>query len=177
MMAASTLIKNRALSGDEPNELLEMVNGQLCRNNDTGMFVTAFVGIFDAGRNILRYANAGHNPPLILRRSQTERSQTAEWLPVSPGLALGVMENVKFAAQETEFQDGDFLLLYTDGVTEAMNENLELFGEERLRDLLSAMADREPKKMVDAVNAEIEDFAGGAPQADDITLLAFYKLH
>jgi sigma-B regulation protein RsbU (phosphoserine phosphatase) len=168
MMVTRTLIKNRALSGDEAHELLEAVNDQLCQDNDAAMFVTAFVGILDAGRGVLRYANAGHNPPVILRGGE------AEWLPAGHGMALGVMRNVKFVAREADFKNGDYLLLYTDGVTEAMNENGEMFGEDRLLALMSDVAkgDIGARGAADAANSAVRSFAGGAEQADDITVLA-----
>ena len=175
MMVARTLIKNRALSGDEPQELLASVNNQLCQNNDAGMFVTAFVGILDTKCDILRYANAGHNPPVLLRGGQ------AFWLPVKSGLMLGVFENADFITQETAFGEDDLLLIYTDGVTEAMNKNEELFGDERLMELMSEKA-REaaegtlsPEQLVQAVSGTISQFADGAEQADDITMLALCK--
>ncbi|MDR1515762.1 MAG: SpoIIE family protein phosphatase [Synergistaceae bacterium] len=170
MMVARILIKNRALLGDEPHELLESVNRQLCQDNDAGMFVTVFVGIFDTKLKTLKYANAGHNPPLILRGGR------AEWLPVEPGMALGVMENISFVAQDMEFGERGLLLLYTDGVTEAMNGSGELFDESRLLELMTGIAsgteEMSAKDAVEAVNAAVLDFSGGAEQADDVTVLA-----
>ncbi|MCL2010578.1 MAG: SpoIIE family protein phosphatase [Synergistaceae bacterium] len=176
MMVARTLIKTHALSGGEPHELLAAVNAQLCQNNDTGMFVTAFVGILDTKQGILRYANAGHTPPVLLRGGQ------ALWLPIAPGLMLGALENVSFAAQQTEFGEGDLLLLYTDGVTEAMDTEEEFFGDERLIELMSAKAQEaaagtmSPEELIQAVGAAIERFADGAEQADDITMLALRNI-
>jgi sigma-B regulation protein RsbU (phosphoserine phosphatase) len=171
MMVTRTLIKNRALSEDEPHELLEAVNNQLCQNNETAMFVTAFVGILDAGQSVLRYANAGHNPPLLLRTGR------AGWLPVTPGLALGALENVRFVTQEAEFKNNDVLLLYTDGVTEAMNSIGELYGEDRLFEFMSGIAGKDigVRNVVEAVNSAVRIFADGAEQSDDITVLALRK--
>jgi sigma-B regulation protein RsbU (phosphoserine phosphatase) len=171
MMVARALIKTRALSGDEPHELLAAVNNQLCRDNDAGMFVTAFVGILDTRLGMLRYANAGHTPPVLLREGQ------ALWLPIDPSLMLGSFENVNFIARETEFGEDDLLLLYTDGVTEAMDEEKELFGETRLMDLMSmnAKGALSPEELIQVVSAAIGQFAGGAEQADDITMLAVRK--
>lgn len=168
MMVAKTLIKNRALSGDEPHKVLEIVNNQLCQNNDAGMFVTAFFGILDTKLGILRYANAGHNPPIILRGGE------AHWVPVKRGLALAAMEDVTFVTQEMRFEGDDVLLLYTDGVTEAMNVQAELFGQERLIALLSQLERQAaaPEKLIEAVEAAIRHFAGDAEQTDDITMLA-----
>jgi sigma-B regulation protein RsbU (phosphoserine phosphatase) len=173
MMVARTLIKNWALSDDEPHELLGTVNNQLCQDNEAGMFVTVFVGTLDTKLGVLRYANAGHNPPMILRDG------SAEWLPVNAGMALGGIEGVEFVTQETEFGGGDLLLLYTDGVTEAMNESGELFDKSRLLELMTGIARNaagmNAKDVVEAVNAAVGNFAGRAEQADDVTVLALCK--
>ncbi|MDR1579498.1 MAG: SpoIIE family protein phosphatase [Synergistaceae bacterium] len=173
MMVVRTLIRNRALSGDEPHELLRTVNRQLCENNEACMFVTVFAGILDTQLGVIRYANAGHVPPALLRGGG------AFWLPMEAAVALGVMEDADFITQETSFGEGDILLLYTDGVTEAMNEHGELFGERRLFELMSYLArengDVDAKSIVKAVNSAVHEFAGGAEQADDITILALRR--
>ena len=175
MMVARTLIKHESFAADEPCKLLETVNNRLCENNEAGMFVTLFVGMLDMKRNILRYANGGHNPPVMLRNGR------AFWLPVNSGMALGVMENMEFVTQETPFEEGDLLLLYTDGVTEAMNDKKELFGNGRLIELLSAKAEEtpsetiRPEELIGALREAIGSFAGDAEQADDITMLALLK--
>ena len=176
MMVSRALIKSRALYGDDLHELLTAVNNQLCQDNDTGMFVTAFVGVLDTKLNVLRYVNAGHMPPVLLRGGQ------ASWLPVKPGLVLGISEDVNFAVQETAFEKGDLLLLYTDGVTEAMNEKDGLFGNDRLINVLSVKAKEaiesfiSPEELVKAVANAIEQFAENAEQADDITMLALHRI-
>jgi len=176
MMVARTLIKTHALSGDDPNVVMADVNGQLCQNNDTGMFVTAFVGILDTKLNILKYANAGHSPPVLLRGGE------ALLLPVEIAPMLGAFENANFITQQIAFDEDDLLLLYTDGVTEAMDEEENFFGEERLMELTSVKA-REasakgaisPEELIQAVSGAIGQFAGDAEQADDITMLALCK--
>jgi sigma-B regulation protein RsbU (phosphoserine phosphatase) len=171
MMEVKTLIKNQSFSDDEPCKLLETVNNRLCENNEAGMFVTLFIGMLDMKRNTLKYANAGHNPPVMLHNDR------AFWLPVHSGIALGVMENMEFVTQETPFEEGDLLLLYTDGVTEAMNEEKELFGNDRLIELLSAKAKETvvPGELLETLREAIGSFAGDAEQADDITMLALLK--
>lgn len=172
MMVARTLIKHESYIAGEPCELLETVNNRLCENNEAGMFVTLFVGMLDMKRGILKYANAGHNPPVMLRNGRAFR------LPVNPGMVLGVMENMEFPTQETSFEEGDLLLLYTDGVTEAMNGKKELFGNDRLMELLSANAEKtiSPERLIEILREEIGSFAGDAEQADDITMLALLKI-
>ncbi|MDR1509607.1 MAG: SpoIIE family protein phosphatase [Synergistaceae bacterium] len=173
MMVARTLIKHESFTDDEPRKLLETVNNRLCENNDAGMFVTLFIGMLDMKRNVLEYANAGHNPPVMLHNGR------AFWLPTTAGMALGVMENMEFATQEMPFGEGDLLLLYTDGVTEAMNEEKELFGNDRLIELLSAKAEEtitvSPKELIETLREAVVNFAGDAEQSDDITMLAFLK--
>jgi sigma-B regulation protein RsbU (phosphoserine phosphatase) len=168
MMVARTLIRNCFLSGGAPHEVLRIVNNQLCQNNEAGMFVTVFAGILDTNLGLLRYVNAGHTPPVFLRGGR------ASWLPIDPALVLGVMEDVNFTTQETTFEENDLLLLYTDGVIEAMDEQNALFGRERLIELLSAKTSEipSPLKLVQAVGNAVQRFAGSAEQADDITMLA-----
>ena len=107
------------------------------------------------------------------------RGGRALWLPMETALALGVMEDADFITQDTAFGKGDLLLLYTDGVTEAMNEHKELFGERRLLELVSYLArkngDMDAKSVVKAVNSAVQKFAGGAEQADDITILTLRR--
>jgi len=171
MMVSRTLIKNMALSGDPPHELLYAVNNQLCQNNDANMFVTAFVGILDLKDNILRYANAGHNPPILIHDGRVE------WLPVKRGFVLAGMEDIGYESQEVAFTGSDMLILYTDGVTEAMDIERKLFGDGRLIELIekTAILGNSPREMIGAINDAVSAFANGAEQSDDITLLALRR--
>ncbi|MGE5397588.1 MAG: SpoIIE family protein phosphatase, partial [Chitinophagales bacterium] len=174
MMISKTLIKNLALSGISIGEVFTKANNSLCENNDAGMFVTAFIGVLDCKNGKFQYVNAGHNPPVIKKAAGS-----VEWLPVKPGMVLAGMEDIEYVEQEIILTPGDFLFLYTDGVTEACNKALELYSNNRLLEELnkdtlngrSTAAD-----IVECVLHSVESFAEGAEQADDITMLSLKYL-
>ena len=172
MVIAKTLIKNNAQNAAQggmnksPKEVFETVNEILCENNEAQMFVTAFMGIWDMRSGIFTYVNAGHNPPLI-KRSGGEY----EWLSVKPGFVLAGMEGMVYRQNEITLHEGDMLCLYTDGVTEAVNPRKELFTELRLLKIANLHKDVGLNEFINRLKAEIDIFADGAEQADDITLL------
>jgi sigma-B regulation protein RsbU (phosphoserine phosphatase) len=169
MMISKTLIKNLTLSNSNLAEVFVKANNSLCENNDAGMFVTAFLGVIDFKNKKLSYINAGHNAPLIRRDGGN-----FEWLPVKRNFVLAGMDNLNYVEQEIQFGKGDILVMYTDGVTEAVNKDLELFSDNRLlAHLNSAMfsADLSVLEIVESVKHGVDSFAAGAVQADDITLL------
>jgi len=131
------------------------------------MFVTAFMGIYNIPNGKFVFLNAGHNPPLIKKRAGAY-----EFLETEPGYVLAWMKNAKYKETEISLEPGDVLYLYTDGVTEAMNQRKELFGEQRLLSVLNANKDCPPKELLSVVKREIDNFEDGAEQADDITMLA-----
>ena len=170
MMTAKTLIKDMLLATAtyKPAEALTRVNEELCRNNPAEMFITAWVGVLDIDTGVISYANAGHNPP-ILKRVNGE----LEWLKARSGCPLACFENAVYKPLETTLLQGDLLFLYTDGVTEAMNGAGELFGNDRLFERLGEQGTEDTPAMVcDSVRAAVDVFVSGAPQADDLTVLA-----
>jgi len=167
MVIAKTLIKNNACFGKRPKEVFETVNNVLNENNDTLMFVTALMGYYDITTGKLVYVNAGHNPPLIKRSGGNY-----EFLKTEPHFFLAWNKNTQYEEEEITLNSGDVLYLYTDGVTEAMSKDSELFSELRLLEALNKYKDCQPKELLPAVKREIDDFAKGANQADDITMLA-----
>ncbi len=152
-----------------PAELLTRLNRELCRDNDACMFVTALCGVLDPESGEVVYANAGHNPPL---RFTTDNQ--ASYISVPPGTALGLFENAAYRDARLELAPGETLLLYTDGVTEALDGDMQLFGEARLETLPVGLFDT-ARAIVDGVVAAVEEFAGAAEQADDITVLALRR--
>lgn len=131
------------------------------------MFVTVICGILDTADGTVVFANAGHNPPLVVRSS----GGTA-LVKTDNGLALGVLEDAPYRCESLRLEAGDSIFLYTDGVTEAMNPAEELFGDQRLQEALESLAGKSPGEIASAVLQEVRDFAAGAPQSDDITILA-----
>jgi len=166
MAVTKTLIKSFARDGVSPDEILNHVNGELAADNEACMFVTLFCGVLDVKSGEIRYANAGHNPPLVVRRNGV-----AEWLPRAGSLVAGAMPEIEFQCQRLCLSPGDGLFLYTDGVTEAMNHDQALFSEERLFDELADTADLGIKETIARVMTAIDRFADGAPQSDDITMM------
>jgi sigma-B regulation protein RsbU (phosphoserine phosphatase) len=167
MAVTKTLIKAEATTRTTPGEILAKVNGELCQENDMGMFVTIFCGILSINTGEIAYANAGHNPPVLLRKKEE-----ASFLQSQGGLLAGIMEDVEYGVETITLEPGESLFLYTDGVTEAMNGNNELFTDERLRDTLEGLKEQSIKEMVRGVSAEVARFVKGAPQSDDITMMA-----
>lgn len=133
------------------------------------MFVTAICGVLDPASGRVVFANAGHNPPL-----QCSSDHLASYTDMPPGTALGIFEEVSYSEAHLELGQGELLLLYTDGVTEAVNHELELFGEARLESLPLQLFDTS-RAIVEGVVKAVEDFAGGVEQADDITVLALRR--
>jgi sigma-B regulation protein RsbU (phosphoserine phosphatase) len=167
MVITKTLLKNSAQYGNSPEVVFKTVNNQLCESDKTGMFVTAFMGILDIRTGRFVYANAGHNPPLIKRRGRG-----FELLDVDPCMVLAGLEDMSFTGREIVIEEGDMLYLYTDGVTEATDPDMSLFGEQRLLEAADGYCESGLADMLAGIKREIDLFADGAEQADDITMLA-----
>lgn len=167
MMQAKTIIKDLAESGMELNEVFTKANNKLCENNDAGMFVTAWMGSLDLKTGLLKFVNAGHNPPLVKRADGK-----FEYLKVRGGMVLAGMNGIKYRQNEIQLMPSDKIYLYTDGVTEATNKDTELYGEERLIKTVNQNISANLDKLCEAVKKDVDDFVSGAPQFDDITMLA-----
>ena len=171
MMTAKTIIKDLAESGMAVNDIFTKANEKLCENNESGMFVTAWMGILDLTTGNVQFANAGHNPPLLKRADGS-----FEYLKTRAGFVLAGMEGVRYRSGEITLKEGDRLFLYTDGVPEATNEENKLYGEDRLLSFMNQNASTEAVELLPALKANIDEFVGNAPQFDDITMLMFdYK--
>jgi sigma-B regulation protein RsbU (phosphoserine phosphatase) len=166
MMTAKTIIKDLAESGLPVNEIFTRANEKLCENNESGMFVTAWMGILDLKNGLLQFANAGHNPPLLKR----ENGDFA-YLKTRAGFVLAGMEGVRYRVGEIRLCPGDRIFLYTDGVPEATNADNTLYGEERLLQFINQNATVEATSLLSDLKANIDAFVGDAPQFDDITML------
>jgi len=167
MVIAKTLIKNNAQYGKSPKEVLEIVNNILCENNEADMFVTVFMGYLDIPTDRFTYVNAGHNPPLIKKNGKS-----CEFLKTDPCLVLAFLKNTKYREEEIFLESGDTIYLYTDGVTEAMNINKDMFGENRLLAAANNTGDSSPKEFLHSIKREIDNFTDGEEQYDDVTMLA-----
>ena len=171
MMTAKTIIKDLAESGMAVNDIFTKANEKLCENNESGMFVTAWMGILDLKTGNLQFANAGHNPPLI-----KHADGTFEYLKTRAGFVLAGMEGMRYRVGELMLSPGDRLFLYTDGVPEATNAENQLYGEDRLHQFMNQNSAVEATELLPRLKANIDEFVGDAPQFDDITMLVFdYK--
>ena len=171
MMTAKTIIKDLAESGMAVNDIFTKANEKLCENNESGMFVTAWMGILDLTTGKMQFANAGHNPPLLKRVNGD-----FEYLKTRAGFVLAGMEGIRYRVGELTLYPGDRLFLYTDGVPEATNTQNKLYGEDRLLTFANQNALVEATAFLPTLKANIDEFVGEAPQFDDITMLMFdYK--
>jgi len=173
MTISKTILKTEALRGLSSEEVLNRVNNILYPDNQTCMFVTIFSAILDLETGELQFANGGHNPPLICGSGRF-----FEFMDVPRGFVVGAIANSKCAGGKLTLRPNDIIFLYTDGVTEAMNPQSELFSEERLKSCLEnlQLQNKDITEIVNWVRQEILNFTRGAPQSDDITMLALmYK--
>ncbi|MBR5401086.1 MAG: serine/threonine-protein phosphatase [Treponema sp.] len=166
MMIVKTLLATHAKQGLSPAKIFENTNSQLCKNNVMDMFVTCWLGIITLSTKELCYVNAGHPFPVILRNG------SANFIDSKPNLMLAGMDGIPYQEYKIKLQQGDSLLVYTDGVTEATDKNEQLFGEPRLLEALRNCDDLDAPLLIKKVRATINLFVGDAEQFDDITMLA-----
>lgn len=167
MVITKTLFRFIASQGGSPGTVFTKLNRELYNNNETFMFVTVFAGILDIKTGLLTYINAGHNRPYIIKH---DGGITEVEMPEK--IALGIDEDVIYEDRTIVLQNGDCLFTYTDGVTEAMNQNDELFDEHRLIAILNGKNDKNPEEIIQSVHGAIKVFTGNAEQSDDITMLS-----
>ena len=167
MAVTKTLLKGLAESGIDPAVVLSKVNRELCRENDSLMFVTVFCGILNFRSGELWYSNGGHEPPLLLRQGHKP-----EQLQLPKGPLLGAMEDVEYKTKRLRLHPGDTLVAYTDGVTEAIDKELRMYSRARLMETLEADSFSCAETVVQKVMGSVKEFAAGAVQFDDITILA-----
>ncbi|MDO5435095.1 MAG: SpoIIE family protein phosphatase [Clostridia bacterium] len=166
MATAKMLIKNHAQMGMEPCDVFTAVNKLLCEGNETSTFVTAWMGVLDLADGTLKYVNAGHNPPLIGRNDGSFM-----YLKSRPALVLAAMDGIVYKQNELTLQPGERVFLYTDGVTEAVNDRDELYGTARLNEYLNANGMAPTDEVLSGLLQSIDEFAGTREQFDDITML------
>ena len=170
MVITKTLLKNAVQTGASPKEALEKVNNQLCENNESEMFVTVWLGIYEISTGKLTAANAGHEYPAIRRSG----GQFELWKD-RHGFVLAGIENARYQEYELEIGVGDTLFVYTDGVAEATDASNTLYGTGRMMAALNQNCELDPEKLLHQVKTDIDRFVGSAPQFDDITMLAFQR--
>ena len=167
MAVSRTIIRATALKGLPPNECLAYSNNLLSKDNVNSMFVTVFYGVLNLESGVVKFANAGHNPPCIIKSSGN-----AVYTAITEDLVIGVMEDMPYKISEFTLQKGDSLFLFTDGVTEALDVNDALYSEARLKKNLLNTQGLSPKEQVAKISLSVSEFTRGAEQSDDITMMS-----
>ena len=170
MMSSRTWMKGAAIGNPEPSEVLEEVNSLLYDGNDTQMFVTALYAVYDPETGEFTYSSGGHDAPLLIR---TDGS--SELLPLTGGIALGIIPDLKYGQNTVMLNPGETILLYTDGITEAMNNEGEQFGVERMREVFANSIPKDSDEATQTIFNAVNEFADGAAQSDDITCLTLRR--
>jgi len=167
MASVKSLLKSAALRGGEVGAILTRAQSEIGIENPEQLFVTAFLGIFDASTGELTFSNAGHEPPLL-----RAPGGKAERIAPSDGPPLGAVDEFSYPTQRHRFTPGEWICVFTDGANEAMNRSREFYGNERLRAALDAMPQKmEPDELIRRIRSDVKAFANGAEPADDLTLL------
>lgn len=166
MAVTQTLFKATAVLGRTPGKILECLNTEICRDNESCMFVTLFCGILNIRTGEIDYSNGGHNLPYLLHEAGVTR------LVNRGGRALGLVEGSPYETGRTVLRPGESLLVYSDGVTEAMDASETLYSDQRLESFLAKNPGSSPEQMIGDLVNDVKRFTSGAPQSDDITALA-----
>ena len=167
MSMTQAVFRSAASHLNDPSHIVHSMNKQASRGNEAGMFVTLFVGVLDLATGKLRYCNAGHEHPLVVTGNSVRALKAKSHLPI------GAMEETRYVEQETQLAPGDMVMLFTDGLTEAMNSENVLFGRERVA---QAVRGESPQQLLDNMSQAVAGFVHGAEQSDDLTMLAIlYK--
>jgi len=169
MSSLQTALHTLVPDNDSASEVIQRINRYYLHNVNLTTFVTAFLGQFDPAQGMLSYCNAGHNPPLLYQARPRGQARSSWLLPT--GAAIGLLEEYRIHQAQTSLNAGDILLLYTDGVTEAVNPRGEQFGRGRLEAILAENAARPSRDLVAALRSGLGDFVGAAALEDDATLV------
>jgi len=167
MAVTRTLLRSIADKVKAPADIVNSLNKSLSLNNESCMFVTFFMGILDLKTKEIKYVNAGHNPPVIINNNgEVKMFESKGTIP------LGLNEFFQYPEETLTLQQGDKLFSYTDGVNEAENSKAELFGDERMLDVIREHKNKNPRDLIMAMEAAIIKHVAGYPQSDDITMMA-----
>ena len=166
MVISKTLIKNRAMQGGTPAQILADVNNQLCEGNDADMFVTCWLGICDLSTGLITAASAGHEFPAVCGADRE-----FGLFKDKHGFVLAGMEGARYRDYEIQLEKGGSIFVYTDGVPEATNADGDMFGADRMLESLNRRSDKEPKVFIKEISSDVNEFTGKAPQFDDVTMI------
>lgn len=169
MAITRSLFRTLSSRVDSPAEIVVKMNNSVAENNESAMFVTLIVGILDLSTGVLKYCNAGHNPPVLVHPDGR-----VEFMKIKTNLFVGVMDKYEYAEEEITLERGTKIFLYTDGVTEAENEKHELYSDQQLLDTLAENASSDVREMIDVVLASVAAHVKGADPSDDLTMLVIH---
>ena len=174
MAVTHGLFRSASAHDSNPARIMDAINEVACQGNDTNMFVTMFVGVLDLPTGRLRYCDAGHDAPFIIRgeRLEVRGEKSATALEVNPHLPIGLFDDTKYTVQEISIQPDSLIFLYTDGLTEAKNAEHKLFGLERIQAVLNTCADNDSEEVLEKITQSVNGFVKLAEQSDDLTMLA-----
>jgi len=170
MAVSRTLIRTIGLQGLTPGECLTKSNELLCKESVDCMFVTVFFAIYNIKTGEMEYSNGGHNSPVIIKADGS-----VEMLPVSTSCMLGAVDAITYPNEKLTLNAGDTIVMYTDGVNEAMNSDFQEYGDERMMKTLSQQLGKTCQEVIDGQLASLKDFVGNAEQSDDITILTLKR--
>lgn len=170
MAFSRTLLRAKACRNPGVGRMIESVNNFINEEPHSNMFVTLFYSVLDSSQNILTFVNAGHNPPLLLRNDGGELIRLS-----TGGVVLGAMKGLKMDEKTIDLYPGDLLVLYTDGVTEAINQEEDQFGEKKLIEIIECNQNLPSEDLKNLIIDQVYDFASGTPQSDDITLMVLRR--
>jgi sigma-B regulation protein RsbU (phosphoserine phosphatase) len=171
MAETKSLLKGSAEKEMEPTVLLQRVNFELCQENDALMFATVFCGVLDLPTGVFCYSNAGHNPPILRRRGETPA-----WLEIPAGLILGVRPDASYSPKRVQLAAGDSLLLYTDGITDALNPSQQAFSAQRLLQEAAGPPEESALAITQRIFGRVRAYSAGTDPADDMALLCLRYL-
>ena len=170
MMSSRTLLKGAAISFEDPGAVLSEVNNLLQEDDTAGMFVTMLYAIYNPETGLFTYASGGHDAPLVIHAAGG-----STLLPLTGGIAVGVVPGVAYRQETYELSPGDTVILYTDGVTEATNSDGDMLGIDGLREFFESAPVTDPETTGMEIMKVVNDFTGNAPQHDDVTCLTLRR--
>ncbi len=165
MMNAKSILKSNLLGGNSLSEAIGKTNDELCKTNEAGMFLTAFVAVLNIQTGEIEYVNAGHNPPLV------KTGDKFEYLITDSNLILSLFENFEYKSSKIFLKPESEIFIYTDGIVEAQNKKEEFYGNERLINILNDNKTLMPEELIKKVKEDVNLFADNTPQFDDITMV------
>ena len=171
MAVSRTLIRATGIRGGKPSECIAYSNKLLAAESVDSMFVTVFYGILNVNTGEVTFCNAGHNPPYLMKSDGT-----VEPLPIMNDPVVGAIDGLDYHDGTLQLEHGDSIVLFTDGVTEAVNKDFEVFGDSRLKKTLEGVTRQSCQQTIETVKADVAAFVGEAEQSDDITILALKRL-